>query len=153
MLDSEVRTLIENKSEPIPFAGCWIWLGALQPDGRAVWPKAGKNRSVARITYQAYNKTIPAQLLVRHTCDIACCVNPAHLILGTDSDNMRDKVLRGRSSTGEKNGRAILTEESVKEIRTLYTAGKNIAQIASITQIARHNVSDIVNLKTWRYLL
>ncbi len=153
MLVSEIKKLIEDKSEPIPFSGCWIWLGALQPgSGYAVWPKAQRNRSVARIAYKAYNGEIPHEQIVRHTCDVTCCVNPAHLLVGTQLDNMQDKVRRGRSSKGELNGKAKLTAEQVIRIRALHTEGKAERLILQEMQVNRYTFYDIINYRSWRHI-
>lgn len=60
---------------------------------------------------------IPKGLVMRHICDNPLCVNVDHIILGTHKDNSQDMVERGRQAKGEKNGRAKLTWDSVREIR------------------------------------
>ena len=55
--------------------------------------------------------------VVRHFCVYPACCNPQHLLLGSHADNVADRASRGRSATGEKNGRAKLTRELVAAIR------------------------------------
>lgn len=84
--------------EPIPFSGCWIWTGAL--DGRGYGQMATTNgkspKKAHRVSYELFNGAIPDGLVVRHKCDIPCCVNPWHLEIGTQKDNMQDASARGR---------------------------------------------------------
>jgi len=64
---------------------------------------------------------------VIHHCDNKICVNPNHLTVGTQADNMQDMIAKGRSNytiyEGEANGRSKLTEQAVREIRSLYQPG------------------------------
>lgn len=72
-----------------------------------------------RWAYIQANGEIPSGMCVRHTCDNPSCINPEHLILGTHSDNMKDKVERNRQSRlfGKSNGNCKLTSEQIEEIR------------------------------------
>jgi alpha/beta superfamily hydrolase len=57
--------------------------------------------------------------VARHSCDVTLCCNPAHLLPGTQFDNIQDRVARGRNGDirGQKNKRAILTDDDVRYIR------------------------------------
>jgi hypothetical protein len=89
---------------PVPWSGCWLWLGAIKTGHRQVGHGVigiGGGRAnglirAHRLSYLIHKGEIPDGILVRHTCDIACCVNPDHLILGTMDDNVRDMMERGR---------------------------------------------------------
>ena len=72
---------------------CWNWIlsGEIDKYGHV------GNMSSHRYSYQLHNGSIPEGQCVRHTCDNKRCVNPAHLVLGTQKDNMRDMVERGRA--------------------------------------------------------
>lgn len=75
---------------------------------------------------------IPDGIKVLHTCDNPPCVNPKHLFRGTQLDNMRDKIQKGRGVSpgatnpvkGSHHGNALLTEEQVKTIRKEYIPRK-----------------------------
>ena len=95
---------------------------------------------------------IPAGLGVCHHCDNPPCCNPRHLFLGTATDNMRDAVRKGRIATGERNGRAKLTEAQVLEIRAAVAAGET-----QRSQVARFDcnfqtVSKIIRRHSWRHI-
>jgi len=70
-------------SYPEPNTGCWLWRTNHAPYRRS-WVLAG--RPLPR-----YGLT---GLVLRHTCDVRCCVNPDHLVLGTSKDNAGDRARR-----------------------------------------------------------
>jgi len=76
---------------------CWIWTGTQngRPKKRyGVIRDNYKQKKAHRVSYELYKGQIPEGLVVRHLCDNKLCVNPAHLELGTVSDNNRDKIGR-----------------------------------------------------------
>lgn len=76
--------------------GCWYWTGALSNKGYARIAFNGKNSLASRLSFRLFNGDIPGKLFVMHTCDNPMCVNPNHLVLGTQDDNMKDMVKKGR---------------------------------------------------------
>lgn len=102
--------------------GCWLWTGRVNRDGYGTIKNTRGARPVMimahRFAWEAARGQIPAGLFVLHHCDNPPCVRPDHLYTGTDVDNSRDKVSRGRQSRllGEANCAARLTETLVREI-------------------------------------
>lgn len=84
--------------------GCWVWGGYTDPDGYGVFyvRRDGTRRAIRahRVSYFIVFDEWPP--LVRHTCDNRACVRPEHLKPGTQAQNMRDMVERGRSLRGER---------------------------------------------------
>lgn len=89
---------------------CWEWDAGRDQDGYGMFWLDGRTHHASRIAYELTWGPIPDGRLVRHTCDNPPCVNPAHLILGTNLDNMRDAKERGRLATGDRNGSRLYPE-------------------------------------------
>jgi hypothetical protein len=78
----------------------------------------GSNLSAHRVSYEQKFGPIPKDKFALHTCDIKCCVNPDHIFLGTQKENMEDKVYKNRQAKGEKHGMHKLTEPQAVEIKS-----------------------------------
>jgi hypothetical protein len=142
------RELIERHASPEPNSGCWLWDGYLNKYG---YGRLGRNRSergAHRLAYRVYRGLIPRGLLVLHSCDMPCCVNPDHLFLGTHADNSKDCKAKGRAvhARGESQGLAKLTWEDVHKIRSLK---EPIRSIANRYGIERSTVRSVLRGVTW----
>ena len=81
--------------------GCWEWQGARDPHGYGRFQVVtGTTQKANRFAYELTNGPVPTGLYVLHHCDNPPCVNPAHLYAGTQRDNVRDMVARGRQRFG-----------------------------------------------------
>lgn len=77
--------------------GCWLWKSGHGSNGRPLFSRRGFGMEVAaRTAYRLFRGQIPDGLQVLHECDNHRCVNPAHLKVGTQSQNMLDCSARGR---------------------------------------------------------
>jgi hypothetical protein len=113
---SIVKKIKDNiKQNPKTF--CWEWQGRLNQDGYGRPHVGGKQIMAHRLSYETFVGKIPKGLLVLHKCDNPCCVNPNHLFIGTDMDNQKDMIKKGRKRWGEREPRALLTDDAVKFIR------------------------------------
>ena len=133
---------------------CWLWRGALLPNGYGQFGAQvlGMRGSALahRVSYYLANGTLPADLCVLHTCDNRKCVNPAHLVLGTNQDNTDDMLQKGRDKVkGELHKNHKLTEAQVIAIRADTRFQKTIAKEYGISQSL---VSVLKNNKRWAHL-
>lgn len=92
---------------------------------------------------------VPSGLVVRHKCDNPRCVNPEHLELGTTQDNTQDRVDRGRNACGSNHGRAVLSEEDVRRIRTLLGQGVSQRKIAVALGVSQRTIGRIHRGELW----
>lgn len=86
-------------------ATCWLWTASVFENGYGLFHLDDRNLKAHRYAYELLVGPIPDGLEVRHTCDVARCVNPEHLSLGTHAENMADMVERDRAARGKRNGR------------------------------------------------
>ena len=107
----------------------------------------GRQKSMSRHLYEIEYGVIPFGKVVRHTCDNSMCINVKHLILGTQQENINDKVLRGRQAKGEKIGVSKLTRLEIISIRNDKSTNSSIAKDYGV---ASSTIDRIKNYKTWK---
>ena len=134
---------------------CWPWLGCFNQKGygRLSVAMNGKTRNL-RATHIALALTgvaRPADMHALHSCDNPACVNPRHLRWGTNSDNVRDRILRGRrGAPGAKLGEAHFNAKlSVEQVRAIRACDQNPAITAAVYGVSRKTVYDIKAGTTW----
>jgi hypothetical protein len=96
--------------------GCWLWTGAKKQGG---YGKIGQGGSAGwvlahRVAWEVVNGPIPHGMVVCHSCDEPSCVNPAHLWLGTQAQNLADMRAKDRHCSGEKMTQALLGSEAFR---------------------------------------
>lgn len=99
---------------------CWEWTLSRRAGRYGQANYGNKNWLAHRLAWTLSSGPIPEGLLVCHTCDNVLCCNPAHLWIGTDSENMQDKIRKSRQYRGFDHHLAKLTDDQVREIRETY---------------------------------
>ena len=100
-----------------PITGCHVWTGGTTKGYAQCRRLDGKNGYGHRHAWELAHGAIPEGAHVLHRCDNPLCVNVAHLFLGTNADNMRDKTAKGRQLRGEAHPSSKLTAAQVADIR------------------------------------
>jgi hypothetical protein len=135
---------------PEPMSGCWLWTGVTTPDRYGLFRLAGRRERAHRFAWEMEHGAIPGAMFVCHRCDTPPCVNPAHLFLGTNSDNMLDCSRKGRlvDNSGERHGHSRLTWAAIRDIRSLVgTATQSV--LAARFGVSRGTISDVACGRTW----
>jgi hypothetical protein len=90
-----------SKVSPEPTSGCWLWDGQVDLNGYARISRGPPWTRITfghRVAWELHRGPIPTGLSVLHRCDVPGCVNPDHLFLGTQADNMADMNAKGRGN-------------------------------------------------------
>ena len=134
--------------------GCWLWTGEICPKGKhGILRSGGQVFSAYRLSYEIYKGEIPIDMCVCHTCDVRACVNPDHLWIGTQQENIQDAVQKGRMNRGENNAGSKLQEDQVIEIVNLYKTGNySQQQLGEMYGVAHTIISGIITGKNWKHL-
>lgn len=128
-------------------SGCWEWTGWIHPKNYPILVIGGKAKQVRghRFSYELHKSPIPQGLLVCHRCDNRRCVNPDHLFLGDDVDNMRDMVSKGRHGAQTWAIRPKITRAMALNIRVMYARGEHsMVKLAGIYGVDHSTVSGII---------
>ncbi len=105
-----------------------------------------------RLSWELFHGKSADGFLVMHACDNRRCINPNHLVLGTDALNQQDKVLKGRQAKGTDFKSTKLNENKIKEIFVLSQQGFNQKEIANQFNIHPSNISNILRRKRWKHV-
>lgn len=136
--------------------GCHEWTGVCSGDGYAQISIGDTLMLVHRVAWEiAHNlppKTLQRWQFVCHRCDNRLCVNPDHLFLGTPKDNTQDAVRKQRIASGEKQGSAKLTDDDIREIRSLAQSGMSSGAIAKLFPVCSSTVRWVIRRGSWKHV-
>lgn len=151
------KAYVLDRSIPEPNSGCWLWTASWHHLGYGAVGRHPDHGQVKahRLSWVAFNGTIPDGLKVCHKCDVRCCVNPDHLFLGTQADNVADMFAKGRNRSspryGEENPMAVLTENKAREILRTYAGGvNNQRELCRMYNVTPMTMNRLVRRISWR---
>jgi predicted XRE-type DNA-binding protein len=133
--------------------GCWDWLGYIDSGGYGRINVGGTPKLASRVSYLLHYGDVPKGKVVCHKCDNPKCVNPEHLFIGSQADNVRDMHDKGRARKralfGEAHSRSKLTEDMVRGIRNCALSNTEAAELFGIS---RSTVYDIRKRRSWKHV-
>jgi hypothetical protein len=136
-----VEQRFEQKFEVCKETGCWNWTACINKGGYGKVAHKFKNITSHRASYDIYNGPIPKSMHVLHKCDNRKCVNPEHLFLGTNAENVADKMQKGRHNVIPKK----MTRKRLEDMYTLRAAGATQKEIGEILGVADRNINIWMN--------
>lgn len=155
ILNEKGKRRWESKFVTTPGA-CWIWTGTKDKNGYGKVSLAGSDLRAHQVAWILQNKRpVPVGLCVLHSCDQPSCVNPDHLWIGSNADNMRDKVEKGRAigaHKGEAHHNAKLTADQVLKMRAMKADGWTTAAIARWGGVSYMVCKRAIIGETWKHL-
>jgi hypothetical protein len=94
---------------------------------------------------------IPKGVCICHSCDTPTCINPEHLFLGTQLDNIKDMLdkNRNRGAKGERNGHAKLNKEQIIEIRNSTLSSQELQKVYNVGE---STIFDVKHRRTWKHI-
>ena len=147
---------VDKTSSP---SGCWLWTACKSRGTYGLFFHEGKGQVAHRVAWQLIVGPIPKGIQLCHNCpggDNPSCVNPAHLFLGTQQDNILDCVKKGRwhphKLLGTSNPNSKLTPPDVIAIRELASQGISFREIGRRFGVGHNTVGGIVRREWYAWI-
>jgi len=132
---------------------CMVWTGPTMSSGYGRTNFDYRGMSAHRASWEAHFGEIPDGMFVLHDCDNKLCVNPDHLHIGTQADNVREAFERGLVTTGSDRRQSKLTEKNVNLIRESYANGEmNQIELGERFGVSDSTIADAIHRRTWKHV-
>jgi hypothetical protein len=149
-----ILAAFESRYIPEPNSGCWLWIGnSFASRGGygcfTMRPARIKSERAHRLAWKIHVGQISREEHVLHRCDNPVCVNPAHLFLGDQSTNMKDKCEKGRQDRGSDHWNVKLKPRDVIKIRSSTDRKKLLAKRYGVSPAT---ITDIQKRRSWQHI-
>lgn len=133
--------------------GCWVWTASRFKNGYGQCRYQDQSKA-HRVSWLIHRGVIPKGVCVLHRCDNRPCVNPQHLFLGSQKDNMRDMILKGRDDKvkGVRHPQAKMTDKDIRQIRKLHKDGKTQRSLCRLFSISPGHMHGIIHRRYWKHV-
>lgn len=134
-------------------SGCWEWVKH-KKNGYGITVLQGKHEQAHRASWKVFIGEIPDGMQINHRCHNRSCINPDHLYVGTQKQNMADMYNSGRDNhpIGSKCGNSKLDEDSVSLIKIMINSGIKNQEIADTFKVSRACIQFIRIGRTWNHV-
>lgn len=142
-----------------PNGDCWIWTACSTEHGYGRVTIRRITFISTRIAWMIQSGSDPGCIDVCHHCDNPPCVRESHLFLGSEMDNTRDCIAKGRNQKGDSHhmrNRSMdgyrfskLTTESIPKVADMFLSGIPVLQIASHFNVSDIAIYEVLHGKTW----
>jgi hypothetical protein len=164
--EKKTRRRFLKKIKRDPNTGCIRWTARCFHNGYGQFHYRGRKIKAHRYVAWKFGiiNTLGSKQVVCHRCDNPSCINPRHLFAGSQKDNVRDSIKKGRFSFnhrqnlkrgghyGATHPQAILSEKDILTIRAKYASGISQRALAREYGVARTTISSIVIRRSWRHI-
>lgn len=129
-----------ERAVPEPNTGCWLWLSSMKPNGYGKVEIGGRQLQAHRWSYEFYRNPIPHGMVIDHLCRVRCCVNPAHMEVVTQKQNL-DRSECASATNGRKThcnrGHALADPNLITRTQRRYGATRECRTCTNANQRAR----------------
>lgn len=140
---------------PEPNTGCWLWTKAVDNAGYGRCQSIGANAVTAahRLSFILFKGPIADGHYICHKCDTPACVNPDHLFMGTQQDNVNDMMAKGRNrpARGTSHPFSKLSDDEVARMRNIHAAGGvSIRRLGRMFGVSHTTARFVVHRMTYK---
>jgi hypothetical protein len=130
---------------PEPMTGCWLWSGGYAGNGYPMFSYQSKAYKASRFSYETFKGDLQKTEVVRHQCHNPACVNPDHLLKGTQTENMQDAILSNRLTF-----RKLSTEEAQNILDEYIPFEVSLNMLAKKYNVSKRTILDIVKDRKYK---